>query len=433
MALCGRNKYILEFTVNDNNFPSTVDNWISNSKISFKTLISQSMYIDYGDGIVLEYKMNALYSTVIWNYANTSTTLLVPNIGTPPDTGTLNYRGYKYDESYTGIKTVKVSFDSPSSIIGISGSFLYNIIDEFPKGILKYTGITSFEFLYCPDFSRLPNDIITLTEITNLRLANCFTNSGSGYMEDYIPLGFFNLKLSRFDIDAIKLGDGIRSGKATNLGNIKLLKDTLTYIHMEACRLSNDNISTYISDSFAELYKLESLYIGYNYFETAPSFINRIPSLKTLQIGGGYSFDSRLKYWGDLSNLINLEVLNCPIASSIETSIPSYLKDMVILRTFNVVGSYKTQQRWDEFIYNLYEYITTNAIIDHDDTQSKVSCRNMDVLASRAGDVYIIQGTYQQPTGYEQGVSNGTPTSQLEKIWVLEHQYNVSVSYTDNR
>ena len=33
-------------------------------------------------------------------------------------------------------------------------------------------------------------------------------------------------------------------------------------------------------------------------------------------------------------------------------------------------------------------------------------------------------GTYQAPSGFEQGVSNGTPASQMEKVYVLTHNYS---------
>lgn len=435
MALCGRNKYVLEFEVKGGGFPSGTDQWLNNIKFSFKSNTEQNMYIDYNDGSVVEkYHINENSNISLYAYNNTNDVDFYDNndLSNLPTTGDIKYKGKSFIDSSENLRIIKIRFDTPLNIISFNGAFVYDCY-SISENILNYNSINGVSLLYMINLEKLPKDLISLRNINSLQLANCFNNSTIEYMSDYIPLGFFNLQLKSFNISGIELGDAIRNGKNTNIQHIGVLKNTLTSLEMEACRLDEENITSDILNSFSELYKIKSLYVGFNYFETTPIFINTLSSLTFLRIGGGFFYDNKLKYWGDLSNLVNLQKLHCPIARTIELIMPPYIKDMPLLTEFNIQGSYKTQERFDPFVYDMYEYITINAPIDNDDVNNKVSCRAFNVLMDRYDDEYIVQGEYQQPDGYVQGVSNGTPTSQLEKIWVLEHQYNVTVTYTDNR
>ena len=41
----------------------------------------------------------------------------------------------------------------------------------------------------------------------------------------------------------------------------------------------------------------------------------------------------------------------------------------------------------------------------------------------------IPTGVFQAPVGYVKGVSNGNPATDLERLYVLQNQYNYTITY----
>ena len=41
----------------------------------------------------------------------------------------------------------------------------------------------------------------------------------------------------------------------------------------------------------------------------------------------------------------------------------------------------------------------------------------------------VPTGVFQAPAGYVQGISNGTPTTDREKLYVLQNQYGYTITY----
>lgn len=229
------------------------------------------------------------------------------------------------------------------------------------------------------------------------------------------------------------LGEVFRDGKTGNLNYLHLLKDKLKTLKINNCFIEDGIIPQSVIDSILLCEKIDHLYIDTNRFTMPPTFVNQMDQLRLLYIGGGVDWNNTFNNWGDLSNLTNLQSLYCPVASNAPTDIPPYIKDFPNLVRFYVNGSYDTQERWDEFIENLYNYTVLFAPIANDDVNNPVGARNYKVLNNRFSATYVVTGEYEQPFGYEQGVSNGEANTQLQKIWVLKNQYNVNVLYKDNR
>ena len=86
-------------------------------------------------------------------------------------------------------------------------------------------------------------------------------------------------------------------------------------------------------------------------------------------------------------------------------------------------GVLRTQLRVDTWVDNWYTFITTNAAMTGANTLP-FRGMNHNITSTTIGDgTASPAGTYQQPTGYIQGVNNGTPASPKEKIWVMVNQY----------
>lgn len=431
MALCNQKRYNLDFEVYGEGFPSGREDA---GRIGFSSRVAQTMYVDYNDGSPVEqYRMNADKWCHIYTYNYTGEYSSTENQESLPAGVSLKFKGREYLDGKSDDRLVSISFDNPAEIIRFSQYLLFHMKGVFAENILRYTNLLEFGISYAPYLTSLPEDLITLTNITSLSLNSNFYGTDSKYMYDYIPIGFFNLQLTALNVANVRLGESIASGKIHNLDKIYLLKDTLINLHIEGCRLYDDRLPTYVTDRILECTNIRGLGIDSNKQTKPPAFINQMTGLTWLRVGGGYSYDSDFVDWGDLSNLVNMRVFNCPVALNAPTTIPPYMKDMIQCTRFDFSGTYDTQERWDEWIDNLYAYVEQHALKDSDDSKVDTACRNCYVSNARFSAKYIVQGTYQQPIGYIENVSNGTPTSQLEKIWVLQNQYNVTVEYKDNR
>lgn len=424
MALCNKKRDRLDFTAYGEGFPSGRDDgWFA-----FQSSVDQYMYVDLNDGTdVKRLKLNANNYTKIATIQNTDSRYNPDD--TVPSTGGLIYNALTYEDLNTNDRLVSVWFDDKASITDVSIYLVFHLKEEFPPGILSYTNIESFRLGYATYMTKLPSDLITLTKMKTLAIIANFSQSGSKYMEDYIPIGFFNMSLTDLTASGIKLGVAIEDGRSSNLEYVHLLKDTLTRLQISGTYMRDSSYTEEISNAIKSCTKVISLSVDSTYSTYPPLFINEMSQLTYLRVGGGYNYNNTFDTWGDLSNLTNLKTFLVDVTTSAPTSIPPYLKDMTSLIKWSLHGTYQNQTRWDEWIVNLYTYMENN--IPFNDPNN--SLRGLRIEASRSNDTYIVQGTYQQPQGYVQNSSNGTPTTQLEKLWVLQNQYNITVQYSDNR
>jgi hypothetical protein len=157
-----------------------------------------------------------------------------------------------------------------------------------------------------------------------------------------------------------------------------------------------------------------------------PSFINKLVGLKTLtlrQLSGnlGVSFNN----YGNFSACTELTTLDMSRITTMPTTIPAWFIGLIKLKTILAPAVFGTITRVNDFVNNVYTFITANAQILG---ASSLQFRGMtiDIYGSSSNDTpnsVRPSGIYQQPAGYVQGVSNGMPASAMEKIWVLEKQY----------
>lgn len=159
-----------------------------------------------------------------------------------------------------------------------------------------------------------------------------------------------------------------------------------------------------------------------------PSFINKLLALKNLdlsQLSGNLS-TVHFTSWGNFSNCVNLENINISRITTIPTTIPSWFAGFTKLKTITAPAAYNTLARVNAFVDNIYTFVTANAPI----TGTSVNAfRNMSINIYGVSTIDTTNsvrpsGTYQMPAGYIAGSSNGTPASQMEKIWVLANQYS---------
>ncbi|BAV09410.1 hypothetical protein SAMN05421788_101846 [Filimonas lacunae] len=163
---------------------------------------------------------------------------------------------------------------------------------------------------------------------------------------------------------------------------------------------------------------------------------DRLNDLSPTVISLGITYCANLKAWAtDLSNLPNLATLILNGCTAFPTTLPSYIGNLTKLKTLNYNGVFpltRTAGTVDELIQSWYEYVVNNVSLTDSNTVPfrgmKFDLRALDVV-NNPNSVQIPEGTYQASTGFVQGSNNGTPTSSLERLYVLEKNYGHTWSY----
>ncbi|OIQ16541.1 MAG: hypothetical protein BM557_09510 [Flavobacterium sp. MedPE-SWcel] len=158
-----------------------------------------------------------------------------------------------------------------------------------------------------------------------------------------------------------------------------------------------------------------------------PSCINQMKVLETLVIYGSYNYSVysgrfNLISWGDFSDATALREINFRWQQKMDLTWPSWLVNLTSLKTFDCHASFETLQKMNDLVDSIYAFVTANAAI----TAGNTAFRTMNILTYRSAspaNSFRPSGIYQEPTEYIQGSANGTPTTSLEKVWVLTHQY----------
>ncbi|UKJ09070.1 hypothetical protein [Solitalea lacus] len=175
-----------------------------------------------------------------------------------------------------------------------------------------------------------------------------------------------------------------------------------------------------LPSNFNQLVNLTSLTIYSTNHTQFPTVVNTIPSLKSYDHG----FSNALTGWGNLATLVNLDTLSIPGGINLTPVLPAYLSSLTKLKTLALRRFGTTpSNKLDTLINNLYDFVSTNAAMTG---ANSLPFRGMNINVSviSIGDAtQTPSGINQQPAGYVQGISNGTPATPKEKIWVMVNQY----------
>lgn len=114
-----------------------------------------------------------------------------------------------------------------------------------------------------------------------------------------------------------------------------------------------------------------------------------------------------------------------PLTNDRFEALPDYFNRMYSLQQIFNHFSAVTQSRVDSIVDVVYD-----ETIKHLMSSQENGHRNLwyyltsTLYGYSTGSPKRPTGTYQAPSGFEQGVSNGTPASQMEKVYVLTHNYS---------
>ncbi|GGB83116.1 hypothetical protein GCM10007424_23920 [Flavobacterium suaedae] len=220
---------------------------------------------------------------------------------------------------------------------------------------------------------------------------------------------------------------------------IKLpLAQVKRFIHEVPTTGKNINIRTFgatpTSKDFvldADDYSVEELNASYGRWNNGipPTCVGQMKALKRVTIYGSYNYTVATSYnltgWGDFSGATALESIYFDWQQKMNLNFPAWLTNLPNFKTFSCTASFETQQAFDDFVDSVYSFVTANASLAAGNTPF----RYMNIIAydsSRAVNSWTPSGVYQEPAGYAQNSSNGTPTTPMEKMYCLINNYNHS-------
>jgi len=257
---------------------------------------------------------------------------------------------------------------------------------------------------------KIPAELAELENLTVLKLAN--NSSISMRFPDEITtltaLGLLDIRGTRMPFSEVK----------------RIIEEipNLNNLNISDCNYSSD------FDIDEENNNIKTISIGSNSWNSGavPSFITKLTALKTLNISYTEStlIYNNLTSYGDFSGCTNLETLAIQRLTNFTATIPSWFNSLTKLKAINVYASFQNTGGINSYVNNFYDFIVLNASMSVGSTPF----RNMTINAY--GSIVNDQnnstrpsGTYQEPSGFVLGSNNGTPASQMEKIWVMVNQY----------
>lgn len=229
----------------------------------------------------------------------------------------------------------------------------------------------------------------------------------------------------------------LRDIDASGIRNIKNMKK-LNTLNLGSCYLDR-----YIKE-FNDLPKLNTLNIApgpsdmWNYFDlnTIPSFeVDKInPKITTFELFLDWMAGERRTGWNDdnmsgrgLEHLIGFGVNHCN--SLRMDKLPDYIYEMRAITWFNVNCSTHSQKRSDDFVDSFYKLVTkwdqiTMASVANDGKRNQFYGLSVSMYnATYPNENQRPTGVEQAPEGFVKGVSDGNPTTPMEKIYVLKNNY----------
>lgn len=395
--------FVLKLT--GTSFPQVLDETqIATVTMEFST--PEIVSVNYGNGTIINY-------TAIFQSAGRYK-LDFQRKGTSVGLG-VDINRYNYPDGQTLSRVVSFSFNkSKLNFLDVRQTRLD--VGDFLFEITKYPALKTFNIAQTNSIQGLNLEgSFAASVIENVLINNAFDIKSRYYSS--IPSSFFLMPLKSLGIGSLGMGNGFLANK---FDQIYLLANTLTRLLIQRTPINDTNFGQgALPSNFSLLTNLSILELIETDHTIIPNEINSIPSLTYLSL----RYNQKLVSWGNLPNLVNLRDFVVDNSRNITTTLPAYFSSLVKLKLVDARSSFYTQIRVDSWVDNWYDLISTNAVISGANT---LPFRGMTYLISKVlttDPVPSPSGIYQQPAGYVQGVSNGTPTTPKEKIWVMTNQY----------
>lgn len=400
-----------------------------NGYVQVQSSVPNSCVVDYGDGVKEQHlfaKVSDSLYVLIFRSLNCDIydgvkDYFIANLpkyrGVPP---------HHYADDKTDVqRSVYVKFENPVTYVMID----LVSMTAFPS--VHSSALTTLIVRYTKYITDIPFDIFQyIPNLINLTINNLFSDNDLRIQK--IPESLFTMTDLSI-LSCTKIFD-LSDIEASGIRNISKLQK-LNNLNINDCLLP-----AYIKE-FNDMPALTNLQIyhsfsGYEDFTsdpTTPSFdeveeINQ--HLKTLYVTS-YRKTLEVPISGKgIENLTNFFIGYYNTLDDIET-LPSYFLELRSVTDWDFNNSFTTVDKADRFVKAFYALVTgwdqltmSETALDGKRNQFygiKMKFYMNALFASTANA--RPSGTYQSPEGFEQGVSNGNPSTPMEMIYVLENNY----------
>jgi hypothetical protein len=353
-----------------------------------------SVLINWGDGISLNYPFTQI------GFEKYNCTFKPEG-----DTSGENVGNYYYQDNNTGPRKITMTFENQISVTEINAYFIM-LINSFPKEISFFYNVNQIKLQSTKYLTSFPKKISKTLTILNLQ--NAFS-----IRFEKIPDGFFESKLENLFIsECYDLSDVISS----NFFKINQLKNTLRVLYCQS------NLLIELPNSFSECINLTKVFLFSNNFLEVPKELETLYKLQVLELFGINNYSLLNANLIDHYEHTSLRKLALGFPNLLFSEIPEKWKRLFSLTTiFRFEKMVISNSRFDEFIGYFYSLCTVNGSITEGSSAEPFPNRFRDISWGHSS--LSQTGNIQAPSGFSQGISNGTPANQGEKIYVLVNNY----------
>lgn len=364
------------------------DGYSSSTGVNITTSIANTIFIDFGDGSEV--------------YEREFTGLLQIRRSTPIYT-------YSVSSDYQ----VRIWFKFPSKVTSVEFNFVY-FYGDFPVALSLYNLSTL----------RLNNNYFNDFPVnfgaSSIRTIE-FNNPTGGTITN-IPLWITRSRINRLNYGGSRIN--LSNSLTNNVDKLINIQGLTSLNFLNGCMLPD------VTSNLKDISTLSHLsFCGNTPVTSITPNINACKQITHLGFGyisntnfGSTATNGQLNSWGvglvGMSNLIGFYAGFC---ANLPTTVPTGLEDCVNIKTLYFLQSFQSLTRVNEAVTNYYNFTIANASMATGNTKFRQI--NFNITRSTGNLTPRPTGTYQAPTGYVQGSSNGTPASQMEMLYVLVKQY----------
>lgn len=211
------------------------------------------------------------------------------------------------------------------------------------------------------------------------------------------------------------------------------IEDLMNIQGLETLSLAGTKI-TDIPSNFKDKDTLRRLFLGNNPFTEITQNVNDCKQLTELSFGyhpshWASSGNNLLTSWGSgIANMPELQVFRFDLMTQAPDALPTGIETAPKCKTIWARIN-RTQERQDNFVDNVYNQVIATATMATGEGVLRRTTLRIERFS--VNNFLRPSGIYQAPSGYVQGVSNGTPASPMEMIYVLVNQYEWTLYVTD--
>lgn len=391
----------LSFKVYGTQFPSQYSTGLTGSFLLtfFKP---QTIKINFNDGNIKSYSSLTASNEIAFRVDNT-----------------LANPSHVYTDGNAGERTITIEFEDLVELKGINAYFIA-WTGAFPVDIGEAKNIESIS-LRSLQLNSFPNSLTYLRKIRQWGTRGVLI----GNLLPQISEGLFNNPIESLVISSTyDLSDIVSS----NFFKIDQLKHTITDFQADYCKIAN------FPDEIKQCTLLKRLVCDFNNFATLPKEIEVLTNLETLTLGNSVatyllSGDNSMLDFSLLNKLKTLSIRFVNIIfDDLEVKWAGLLSLANIGGTTNVFFNFvNTTERFDLLISKLYILATTYASIIPGGAAAPYPNRFRNI--TYGSPLLSFTGEKVAPAGYVQGVSNGTPTTVGQKVYVLQNQYGHLITH----